>query len=356
MSDEEKPRSKPANENPWYCLATVYGEQGKAESERDDLPLSLFDDNLASKNREAWNRWIASALLDAQRAELLKKGFDSSELAPLTTEERTEFLKAFAKRTTAVPPDPQEAVSFTSVLFERPISFCGFVFLDAFFHRAAFAHSADFDKAVFFGPASFYRATFASYAAFSSATFSDEADFGEALFSGEAFFGGVTFSGDTKFYGTTFSRGAHFNRAAFSSDVEFHKATFSHQAYFPETVFSGSNGFTACEFKSHTFFAGTKFLSDVPDFRDAKLREATEWHDAQWPAWPKDKLAAQYQVYAFERLKAEMERLRKHEDEQFFFAKELCARRALLWFKCLDGEEDIRAESDQPELYPQALK
>ncbi len=341
MSEEDKPRSKPANENPWYCLATLYGEQKKADSERDDLPLSLFDENLASKNREAWNRWIASALLDEQRAELLKKGINASELAPLTAEERTEFLKVFAKRTTAVPPDPQEGILFTSVSFETPISFCGFVFLDAFFYRAAFKDSAHFNKAVFLGPASFYRATFASYAAFNSATFSDEADFGEALFSGQAFFGGVTFSGDTKFYGTTFSRDAHFNRAAFSSDVEFHKATFSHQAYFPETVFSGSNGFTACEFRSHTFFAGTKFLSDVPDFRDAKLREATEWHDAQWPAWPKDKLAAQYQVYAFERLKAEMERLKKHEDEQLFFAKELCARRALLWFKCLDGEEDI---------------
>ena len=36
-----------------------------------------------------------------------------------------------------------------------------------------------------------------------------------------------------------------------------------------------------------------------------------------------------------------MERLKKFEDEQSFFAKELRARRALLWFKFLDRERGI---------------
>ncbi len=76
MSEEEKAPLKPANENPWYCLATVYGEQEEKG-----------DENLAKQNRVAWNRWMAVALSQEQRAELLKRGFDELELSPLKAEE-----------------------------------------------------------------------------------------------------------------------------------------------------------------------------------------------------------------------------------------------------------------------------
>jgi len=59
------------------------------------------------------------------------------------------------------------------------------------------------------------------------------------------------------------------------------------------------------------------------------MHEATEWHGAIWPKPPNNRDAAQSQVYAYERLKQEMERLKKHEDEQRFFRKELRARRRL---------------------------
>ena len=89
-------------------------------------------------------------------------------------------------------------------------------------------------------------------------------------------------------------------------------------------MFSNQVDFEAAEFNSRTVFADAKFEISVPDFRDAKLREATEWHGAS----PKNNEAIQQHIYAYERLKAEMERLKKHEEEQFFFAKELRARRA----------------------------
>ena len=38
-------------------------------------------------------------------------------------------------------------------------------------------------------------------------------------------------------------------------------------------------------------------------------------------------------MYAYERLKQEMEKLKKHEDEQFFFRKELRARRELVTWR-----------------------
>jgi hypothetical protein len=71
MTDDAKPQLQPANENPWYCLATVYGEQDKTTSQ----PMARFDEALDKKNRVAWNRWIAFALWDEQRARIDPEGF-----------------------------------------------------------------------------------------------------------------------------------------------------------------------------------------------------------------------------------------------------------------------------------------
>ncbi len=225
---------------------------------------------------------MASGLSDAQRAKLISNGFDASEFKPLSDEEQTEFLKQFAVRASqqdAKPPSINQRRDFSRLQFERPVHFGGFVF-----------PSADFNEAVFSGYADFSNTTFFGYAGFREAVFFDDALFRRAVFSGHTFFSRATFSGAT---------------------------------------FSGDADFMSVEFKSHTLFVGAKFKTNVPDFRDAILREATEWDCAKWPPPPKDKDKAQRQVYAYERLKLEMERLKKHADEQFFFAKELRARRAL---------------------------
>ena len=295
MSVEEKPKSRPANENPWYCLATIYGEQ----EEGVESPFGfLFDRKLADKNRLGWNRWMATGLSEAQRNELIKRGYNSSELVPLANEERDEFVEAFAKRKQSTPPEASATViDFIDVHFERAVSFGGFVF--------------------------------PNYVIFNGRMFDNGADFRRT-----AFCDGVQFS--EQYFGLALFIDANFFHNAF-----FDKAELSGVADFSNSTFQAGADFKACEFKSHTDFAGAKFLSEVPDFRDAKLSEAAEWHGVQWPTSPKNEKAAQRQVYAYERLKAEMEQLKKHEDEQSFFAKELNARRALLWFKCLNGKQDI---------------
>ena len=60
MNDSEQPELTPANDNPWYWLATLYGEQT-----RDGI-----DQELAKKNRIAWNCWVADTLSEAQRASI----------------------------------------------------------------------------------------------------------------------------------------------------------------------------------------------------------------------------------------------------------------------------------------------
>jgi hypothetical protein len=112
--------------------------------------------------------------------------------------------------------------------------------------------------------------------------------------------------------------------------VDFKSATFDGVANFDRTRFSHSINFINATFAGSTIFADARFENLVPDFRGAKMHEATEWHDVTWPRPPASKDDARQQVYAYERLKQEMERLKKHEDEQSFFRKELRARRGLV--------------------------
>ena len=48
-----------ADENPWYVLATIYGE------------VPVFE--VENKNRNAWNAWALSDLNEVQKASVAKK-------------------------------------------------------------------------------------------------------------------------------------------------------------------------------------------------------------------------------------------------------------------------------------------
>ncbi|MGO9770915.1 MAG: pentapeptide repeat-containing protein [Roseiarcus sp.] len=354
MNDDAKLQLQAADDNPWYCLATVHGEQN--EKLEDHFP------SLDEKNRVTWNRWMAAGMSAEQRAVFLKEGFDAFELVPFSEQERAEFLVAFAKRTNAEPPNPKDKIDFHGVRFQRPFFFSVLIFLTdalfdgaifvskAFFLKTAFSGSASFNKTAFsdsalfsdatfkrsasFGDAaissaSFYKARFSGDAFFSNATFTSGAIFSGAVFSRSAFFMGVTFPPVTRFTDVAFCSTAYFHNATFGIEANFSKARFATDAFFKRAVFAGTADFTSCEFKSLIDFSGAKFESRVPIFFDSKLREAILWGQSTWPPPPKDTGAAQLQAVAYERLKSEMERLKRHREEQYFFAKELRALREL---------------------------
>jgi hypothetical protein len=458
MSDAEKPALRPANNNPWYCLATLHGElpeesewrrKERFEEWPEDHVLRDLDlEEIVDKNRTAWNRWVASSMSDEDRASLVKNGFWESELAPLSTEEESAFRQAFAVRAgeSARLPSPTENYDFSFTHFDRPVAFAGFLFSEQIakfesanfsgradfrstrfnaasfdsatfstassfesatfpgytgFHSATFAESASFKlatfgqnisfrKAKFSGFTTFERATFSKEARFDTATFSDytsfafvkfkgRAEFAVAKFSRYATFEEATFSQQTNFESARFaslsfesatfdwltmftsakfSGDANFNSVAFNSDAvfslakfsglasfvsatfryyaAFHYTNFKYGASFYSATFLGDAGLGNAKFGGATSFSKTRFRYAVPDFRGAYLHEATEWHGARWPWPPNGREAAQSQVYAYERLKLEMERLKKHEDEQKFFRMELRARRRLLWVSPFD--------------------
>lgn len=188
----------------------------------------------------------------------------------------------------------------------------------------------DFEKATFSGSADFTSVNFTD-AVFTSVRFLKLADFEKAKFTRVSFSSAAFLSAD--FLRTEFRGPAHFDSATFQEEVDFNEARFA-EVGFEASVFSGSIRFTNAKFGGSTIFANARFETCVPDFRGATMHEATEWHGVTWPD-PPSKQNAQEQVYAYERLKQEMERLKKHEDELTFFRKELRARRGL--FRVFSG-------------------
>lgn len=80
--------------------------------------------------------------------------------------------------------------------------------------------------------------------------------------------------------------------------------------------------------KSETSFEAATFSHQPPRFFGAKLHEGTSWLGVNWPDPTKNSTIEMF-VRAYERLKLEMDRLRKHEDEINFFARELQCRRMI---------------------------
>ncbi len=440
MFDKSEAKQRRANDNPWYCLATLYGEQLGEE----------FDDELTKRNRVAWNRWMAGALNDEQRAELVKSGFSENELVPLSDSEICAFREAFNVRCGCeggLLPDLTDDIDFDDVQFFRPTAFAGFIFPrnvsfigaefsrdvsfisatflgevdfrcatfacnhidfdlaifisdtdfggasfcgDACFEATTFEGIASFNLAKFLCNASFEKATFSHYATFESVKFSgfagfdttifycgvcfdavefccggsffwselcgasfdaakffDDVKFSSAMFSrgccfdkavflgSHANFDKAIFYGNVRFCSAIFSGGVTFSSAEFSDDVHFDTTTFSANADFGSVKFSSDVSFLNTVFKEKTVFVGSRFESGVPDFRGAASHEATEWDGVRWPAPPRDDSDARNQVHCYERLKLEMARLKKFDDEQFFFCKELRARRGLLPILCI---------------------
>jgi len=235
----------PTEQNPWYVLATIAGEQQSSDGLDEDLQL---------KNRAYWNAW-AGQHLSAEEKAGIKSASDRSILkdTPEWSEVEAEVTEVFAKRLSGLDlPIPAQGIYFQNVAFSAPVSFNGFYFP---------------------ATADFRYATFSGVAFFPSATFSENADFADATFSRDAYFLHARFSGDARFFNATFSEYAFFNLATFSGVAIFLSATFSRDANFSEATFSGPTKFVMTKFLGRANFTDASF--DAPcNFREAQFKVA----------------------------------------------------------------------------------
>jgi uncharacterized protein YjbI with pentapeptide repeats len=300
LAEEPTPPKINAEDSAWYLLATLYGAQTSNVFENTDL---------SNKNRVAWNRYFAATLDDETRAILVKENrFLAEELDPLLPR---EVEGAFRRRTLGKNlelPSPDSMIDFRSVQFTQLINFSGYLFTCCSFAEAEFLQNIWFNRATFTDFGSFWRATFKS----------------NAFFEHASFFAGVRLDE------VIFERSTDFRNATFCGEADLSHAKFFREAYFSNATFDGASRFVNVQIKRETWFDGAKFKSEPPQFFGAELHPGTLWPGREaWPI-PKSKDEAKKFVRAYERLKLEMDQLKKHEDELDFFALEMQSRRVLL--------------------------
>lgn len=372
MTDDQI-EMRPANENPWYVLATYHGEQTGDELDKD----------LHAKNREVWNRWMAAALSDEDRQELInEERATAAELKPFSPEERRELWAGC--RSPGLPaPDPAADINLRNTVFVRTISFDHLIFpTETMFVRSEFQEDTNFSQSLFRQDVDFGNAVFQSYAAFQytafqgnahfwftafrgghmfqhaafqknaifmHATFRFKAVFLNASFQKYAVFQHATFQRDSDFRNVSFRGYAVFQFAAFQGGADFRDATFHGDAYFDgsakrddsrenrqfagrtyfyDATFFGSANFTNREFLDITLFSDAKFLNRAPIFADTKLHEGTTWHGVQWPQTPDHPEEARDMADAYSHLRRRSNAIQDHEAELDFYGRELRAKRA----------------------------
>jgi hypothetical protein len=281
---EPKPPKIKAEDNPWYLLATLYGEpEGSIQY--------LIENELMARNRIAWNRYFAEAI----RIKLsVEEQHAADELTPFSPDELHGVAEAFAERCKVSSkkfslPAATDHINFSNVEFGQRV----------YFQRYYFSWPTFFD---------------------------------EAIFSGYARFDGAIFSDYTSFRGAKFSRPGDFKRARFSGTANFNGTIFFDWASFEGSTFGGHASFINTEMRTDTSFNGATFKTNPPGFFGAKLHQSTVWRGVTWPPKPKNRNEAGRFIDAYACLKLEMDRLRKHEDELDFFALEMQSRRVELGF------------------------
>ncbi len=338
----EKPPKIKANDNPWYLLATLYGEPA-------DEPDYKLRKELQDRNRVAWNRYYSSNVDDNIRCCLIdKNNFSQGDFAELRPNDLRDFEQAFLKRSGSEQvqiPNPTKPVNFSETRFEKCVCFKKYIFwrperdttvssTNVLFTGAIFSAVADFRGASFVCRTDFKGTTFEDYAKFECAIFHREATFEDATFQRRAQFTRTGFASTIRFKLAKFKHPASFKKAYFCGIVKFNRVTFESLARFTGAKFPAPEftriDFVNAEFNSKTWFDSAEFNTRVPEFFGAKLHEGTDWPDYKtWPI-PTSKDVAKNFVRAYERLKLEMDRLKKHEDELNFFALELRSRRVML--------------------------
>jgi len=198
-----------------------------------------------------------------------------------------------------------------------------------------FYRCTSFRRATFFGGADFSGTHFHMFTYFNDAEFFANGEFQSAKFLHEE---------KSEFAGAIFHEPANFESSLFKGPMSFANAKFLKTANFANAKFiwKGSNffegpiSFVNCIFDNQTSFEGVEFRHFAPLFFDAKLNEGTVWKTTfRWPL-PKTPADADSFLRAYQCLKSEMDRVKKHEDELDFFSLELkCKRISLGAFKGL---------------------
>ena len=247
---------RPAAENPWYVLATIYGEHEWTEIE--------VDVQLAEQNARAWNAWMTQGMTSDDLAQRFGERALQFPGIGEWPEIRADIMKRFAARLPESPlPDPTEDVDVEETHFPSTVIFSQFLMLKrANFWDCTFEGYVDFGGAVFAEPmifadtlfngvVSFSGTDFRMFCEFRGIAFKNLVSFEDAHFHSNAHFR-VTFESDVSFVGATVEGDLDLDSASFPKDASFRGSRIGRHAYFGQVAFHGS-----------AFFAGTEIGGDA---------------------------------------------------------------------------------------------
>ncbi|WP_237754579.1 MULTISPECIES: pentapeptide repeat-containing protein [unclassified Leisingera] len=272
-----QPKLTPANENPWYVLMTLYGEQ---EGDRIDWELH-------KKNRRAWNTWACQGFtleeLELAKSVVSRHTGDPDSWVDHSEELSSRFTKAFLSRnpgTVLLPeiPSPVREIDLSSIAFSATVHCDGMVFpREVSFRASNFGQEVGFDNCYFFGRAEF-----------NDVVVKGEIRFWLTVFSNGCGFSGAKFEGFTFFGGTSFERGAHFAYASFFGGVHFFASVFKEGADFSCARFKGDVkkdrvDFGKAEIRRYITFSRAEFFDIYPNLGDASFPDSVTFTARQKP-------------------------------------------------------------------------
>lgn len=316
----DEPNSPDPNENPWYVLATIHGEQKKGE----------FCKELHEKNKTAWNSFLFEIIPLDRRSELRKLlGVGEGALGGWASDKQS-MREMYQKRLEGREfPSPDSEISMVGLQFDKPFIASGFLFpIPVKFMKSEFKCAAEFVGAVF-----------ERNVDFTGATFCDEATFNKANIQGASWFTGSKFIKDAKFIGTEFEKDAELKEADFKRSVSFFDARFDAYSDFSNAQFHGESTFTQSEFKKPANFENAVFHKVYPNF-NASLIHENSYFTASQACWPPDHFheALDEPQVGLKRAREHCAILRSHmkrrgmpEDEHFFFRREMTHAKQASW-------------------------
>ncbi|WP_368186794.1 pentapeptide repeat-containing protein [Aestuariibius sp. HNIBRBA575] len=300
----------PANENPWYVLMTLYGEQDGEE----------IDEYIQEKNRRAWNAWVSQSLSNAElrwylselnlytphqiivEEELIAWEKLSAEVQRIHQREMTERNEKGGKNYLYRGlPNPDECVDLSSLNMPKTLNVSNYLFLSSLRMRNSKCDALEAYGACFFRPVSlassrFNRLEFVSSVAcksmsmentqvadrssFDSSIFVGSANFGRSKFMGYCDFSRTKFLGEARFFLTSWYDRAQFDFAEFRQLASFQNALFDEHVSFADCHFghrtpqgpSGVN-FTNARFEKPATFRNAKFDDQYPILSNTKLND-----------------------------------------------------------------------------------
>ncbi|WP_084204400.1 pentapeptide repeat-containing protein [Leisingera daeponensis] len=286
-----------AERNPFYLLATTYGEHSTG-----------FDGSFEEKNRRIWNGFMAHTLKPEFREKLAKAlEKDPAEFLPLTDQELKHVEDRFdmANISFSELPAPETMHGFSSISFR-----------DLVFQKSVLLSNRIFPFVIDFSRSKFCMNFSMQKSILTAAHFSD-AHFQRFAYFNEAKMGNIGWVGNA---------------------VEFRNARFCRQASFSKAQLKNAD-FTKAKFEEAVRFDDTIFYGGCPKFYDAALPEDTVF-PLQPENWgfptpsidrfgtfkPYTPLQLKIESNSFTALRRRMEELQRPEDAHFFTRMEFRAK------------------------------